>query len=70
MNVFRKSNQKIVQTKFRTDAVGRIKVPLKDTGVYLVNAVHMVDPSQFLKKPTKAEWMSLWASTTFEVGSN
>jgi uncharacterized GH25 family protein len=47
----------------RTDAEGRVSLPLDAAGTWLVKAVHMV------RTPagTEADWESLWASLTFEV---
>src|SRR5262245_2139990 len=45
----------------RTDAKGRVVLPLSSPGVWLVKAVHIARA----EKP--GEWNSLWASLTFEV---
>ena len=45
----------------RTDAKGRVVLPLSRPGVWLVKAVHIVKAEQ------PGEWNSLWASLTFEV---
>jgi uncharacterized GH25 family protein len=44
----------------RTDAEGRARIALPAAGPWLVNAVHMAEPSD-----AKAHWMSWWASMTF-----
>ncbi len=41
----------------RTDAAGRVRLPLQDAGMWMVKAVHMV--------PSGADWASYWASLTF-----
>ena len=47
----------------RTDAKGRVTLPLTHAGVWLINAVHMVKaPAEF-----DADWESVWSSLTFEV---
>jgi uncharacterized GH25 family protein len=49
----------------RTDRNGRVKFRLSDRGVWLIKAVHMIPaPSG-----ADAEWISFWASLTFETGS-
>ena len=51
--------------RVRTDADGRADIPLAGPGVYLLNAVHMMEP---LGSPTAEKayhWRSLWASLTF-----
>lgn len=47
----------------RTDRQGRASFALPEAGVWLINAVHMIDaPAQ-----SGARWESLWSSLTFEV---
>ncbi len=50
----------------RSDAEGRVRLRLARPGVWLVKAVHMVEPSQETPKPG-ADWESFWASVTFDV---
>jgi hypothetical protein len=47
----------------RTDASGRVRVPLSRNGVWLVKAVHMVPAPAGVD----ADWESIWASLTFEL---
>ncbi len=47
----------------RTDQNGRISSALSEDGLWMVKAVHMVEPPPDLD----ANWESLWASLTFEV---
>jgi len=47
----------------RSDARGRVQLPLDQEGLWLVKAVHMVPAP----KDTGAEWESFWASLTFGV---
>ena len=48
---------------FRTDADGRVQLRLQPAGVWLVKAVHMIPtPAE-----SDADWLSLWASLTFET---
>lgn len=47
----------------RTDAAGRVGVPLSRGGMWLVKAVHMVPAPA----GTEADWESIWASLTFEL---
>jgi len=67
VNVFIKRDDKVDQIKLETDEKGRIEVPVEDGGLFLVNAVHMVEPSQKVAGSSRAVWMSLWASTTFLI---
>ena len=47
----------------RSDAKGRVRVPLSRSGVWLVKTVHMVPAPA----GADADWESTWASLTFEV---
>jgi uncharacterized GH25 family protein len=49
---------------FRTDQDGRVRFQLRPGGMWLVKAVHMVPAPA----GTNAEWVSFWASLTFELG--
>jgi uncharacterized GH25 family protein len=49
----------------RSDADGRVRLPLPRAGAWLVKAVHMVAAPE----SSGAEWESLWASLTFEMPS-
>lgn len=46
----------------RTDAQGRARFALAEPGVWLINAVHMIDAPA----ASGARWESLWSSLTFE----
>ena len=47
----------------RTDKDGRVRLNLKSGGMWLIKAVHMIPAPN----GSKAEWMSYWASLTFEL---
>jgi hypothetical protein len=46
---------------FRTDGDGRARIALPNSGPWLLNAVHMMEPP----RGEKVHWTSLWASLTF-----
>jgi uncharacterized GH25 family protein len=48
----------------RTGKDGRVKLPLRPGGMWLVKAVHMVPAPT----GTNADWQSYWASLTFQLG--
>ena len=48
----------------RTDADGRVTLPLDRAGRWLVKAVHMIEVPD---SDPAADWESFWASLTFEV---
>ena len=65
VTVFRRQDGDVNKTLFTTDAQGRVRIPRRGApGVYLLNAVHMVEPPP---NDHGVVWKSLWASTTFEV---
>jgi uncharacterized GH25 family protein len=47
----------------RSDAAGRVRVPLSRSGVWMVKAVHMTPAPA----GANADWESVWASLTFEM---
>ena len=51
------------QITARTDAQGRVSLPLSRGGVWLINAVHMVKAPAHLN----ADWESVWSSLTLEL---
>lgn len=52
-------------TSARTDASGRAKLKLGADGMWMIHCVHM----QEAPKGLDADWESLWASLTFQVGN-
>jgi len=67
VNVFIKRDDKVDQIKLETDEMGKVEIPVAGGGFFLINAVHMVEPSPEIASLSKAVWMSLWASTTFAL---
>ena len=65
--VFTKLNDEVTRQTFTTDKEGRVSIPTGKGGVFLVNAVHMIEPTKEQSGGKDAEWMSLWASTTYEI---
>ena len=61
VKVLPKSDSKSVQ-RFWTDEAGRVFIALPASGPWLLNAVQF-----FPQKPDDwVDWVSIWASTTFE----
>ena len=48
--------------RLRTDTEGRVRIGLPTKGPWLINAVHMFEPSP----DDGVDWISIWASTIFE----
>ena len=65
--VFNKFNDEVTRQTFTTDDDGRVSIPTAKGGVFLVNAVHMIEPIKAQMGDKKGDWMSLWASTTYEI---
>ncbi len=63
VNVFVKRDDAVEQIKLKTDKQGKVELSLADGGLFLINAVHMIEPDL----SSNAEWMSLWASTSFFI---
>ena len=62
LTVFRR-RETVTRATARTDADGRVTLPLRGPGEYLLNAVHM-EPVE----GASVVWHSHWASMTFRVG--
>lgn len=68
ISVFRKfAGCDATRTTVVTDADGRAFIPRRPGGRFLLNAVHVIDPSVEITKNTRAMWESFWASMTFEL---
>jgi uncharacterized GH25 family protein len=50
----------------RTDREGRVRFRLSHGGMWLIKSVHMIP----VPAGTKVDWMSYWASLTFELSRN
>jgi hypothetical protein len=51
----------------RTDAAGRVRLPIRSDGMWMIKAVHMIAAPA----GSNADWASYWASLTFELrGAN
>ncbi len=69
VNVFRRPNDgsDTIKTTLSSDANGIVTVPVEGGGEYLVNSVHMIEPTADFNAQTRAVWVSLWASETFRI---
>lgn len=68
INVFRRHNGTLSTAQLRTDQDGRALLE-HQPGDYLLNAVHMIDPTDTEDTATanSVVWKSLWASLTFQI---
>lgn len=66
--VFRKQAGKVEKIDLTSDSAGQVTVPRKTGGEFMVNAVHITTAKGRLKEVTKAQWVTLWASLTYEIG--
>jgi uncharacterized GH25 family protein len=51
----------------RSDSEGRVRLPLRESGVWMVKAVHLARLEGAAAAAEHADWQSLWASLTFEL---
>lgn len=63
----RAQDGEVTKTHVITGPDGRSIIPLSGNGTYMLNAVHMIIPSEVDIENTGAVWHSLWASLTFEI---
>ena len=61
------ANTTLVETHLSTDDKGAVEVPRGKGGLFLISAVHMIEPSKKTATETGAVWESLWASTTYRL---
>ena len=71
VNVFNKANNDthtddIIKISLITDKHGRIHVP-RTKGLFLINAVKMIEPSAEKAKKSGAVWESIWGSVTYKI---
>lgn len=64
--VFHKTGETVEKIKLTTDAAGDVTVP-RMPGEFMVNAVHITEPSEKLAQSTRADWVTLWAALTYEI---
>lgn len=58
----------VVKSRVLTDQTGLAVIPITNGDIYMINAVHMIIPSDEDIARTGAVWHSLWASMTFKAG--
>ena len=70
IDIFRRpaGGGEIVKTIVVTDDTGLAIIPIIRGDVYMLNATHMIKPSDDDIERTTAVWHSLWASLTFKAG--
>ena len=68
--LFIRQKNRLIQKRLMTDEQGVVTIPTDEHGVFLLNAVHMIESSDDVERETGAVWESLWASTTFEITGN
>ena len=72
-NVLQIANPKIkemIKTELHTNEDGRVEIPRANGGIFLINAVRMIEPNDETAQQTGAVWESLWASATYEIVIN
>jgi len=70
IDIFRRpaGGSEVIKTHVVTDATGLAVIPIASGDIYMINAVHMIIPSDEDIARTGAVWHSLWASMTFKAG--
>jgi uncharacterized GH25 family protein len=72
VSVFKRSDDQVERIVLSTDTEGYVSIPTEQDAEYLVNAVHMTEPSKETlgtEKTKDAVWESHWASVTFMAKS-
>lgn len=66
---YRDTSGELTRLSVQSNAAGRAVVPYLGDGEYMVNVVHMVEPSAEDTERTKVVWHSLWGSLTYAIGA-
>lgn len=66
--LFIRQHDNVDSFRLKTDSNGMVELPRRTDAEYLLNAVHMIEPSPELAEASDAVWESLWASMVFLVG--
>jgi len=64
--VFHKAGDEVEKIDLTTGAEGRFSVP-RMPGEFMVNAVHITEPSELLVRSTRADWVTLWAASNYQI---
>jgi len=67
VTLFIRQQDTLIQKHLMTDKHGVVTIPTDQHGIFLLNAVHMIEASDDTEREIGAVWESLWASTTFEI---
>ena len=67
VSVFNKIKDELIKTELTTDAEGRVKIPRAKGGMFLINAVQMIEAPKEMVKEQNAVWESHWASMTWFI---
>ncbi|MBL1435614.1 MAG: DUF4198 domain-containing protein [Rhodobacteraceae bacterium] len=66
---FRNTAGELTRLSVQSDANGVAIAPNLGAGEYMVNVVHMIEPSAEDQERTGVSWHSLWGSLTFAIGA-
>jgi uncharacterized GH25 family protein len=67
VSVFNKVAGEVIKTELMTDAEGRVEVTRAKGGMFLINAVQMIEAPTKMVKERGAVWESHWASMTWFI---
>ncbi|MGB0412139.1 MAG: DUF4198 domain-containing protein [Pikeienuella sp.] len=56
----------VTESKYRTDATGRVTIPRGEGGEFLLNAVQIVEPDA-AQTARGVDWISIWGTTTYFI---
>ncbi|MEE9336730.1 MAG: DUF4198 domain-containing protein, partial [Methylococcaceae bacterium] len=67
VSVFNKVEGDIIKSELTTDENGRVEIPRARGGMFLINAVQMIEAPKNMIKERSAVWESHWASVTYRL---
>jgi len=70
VSVFNRIKGELIKSKLMTDELGKVEIPRSAGGMFLINAVHMIEAPTKMATEKNAVWESRWASITYELTLN
>ena len=67
VSVFNKLGDDLLKSELITDDNGRVEIPRAKGGLFLINAVQMIEAPEKMVKERSAVWESHWASVTYRL---
>ncbi len=67
VSVFNRVGDALIKSDLSTDAEGRVEIPRAKGGMFLINAVQILEATKEMTEATGVVWDSRWASVTYAL---